>query len=77
LLRSARELALELCGGRLVVGLEGGYVLEALAHGAEAVCHVLLGDEPPEDPLGPPPDQLSVGEVEPLLRAIAELHHLD
>jgi acetoin utilization deacetylase AcuC-like enzyme len=76
LLRSARELARDWCGGRLVVGLEGGYNLEALAFGAEAVCRVLLGLEPAEDPLGPPPDQLSVGDVEPLLRAIRQLHHL-
>ena len=76
LLRSARELALDLCRGRLVVGLEGGYVLEALAHGAEAVCQILLGGEPAEDRLGPPPDQLAVGDVEPLLRAIGQLHGL-
>ena len=74
LLRSARELAQELCGGRLVVGLEGGYALDALAYGAEAACRVLLGQEPTEDPLGPPPEQLSVGEVEPLLAAIGQLH---
>ena len=76
LLRSARELALDLCGGRLVVGLEGGYVLEALAHGAEAVGQILVGGGPAEDRLGPPPDQLAVGEVEPLLRAIGQLHGL-
>jgi histone deacetylase 6 len=72
LVRSAYSLA----GGRLVVGLEGGYDLDALAHGAEAVCHVLLGEEPPEDPLGPPPDQLAAAEVQPLLTALRELHHL-
>jgi acetoin utilization deacetylase AcuC-like enzyme len=76
LLRSARALADELCRGRLVVGLEGGYNLEALAFGAEAVCRVLLGVPPVDDPLGPPPDQLSVGEVEPLLTAIKRLHRL-
>jgi acetoin utilization deacetylase AcuC-like enzyme len=76
LLRSARDLAGELCGGRLVVGLEGGYVLDALAYGAEAVCHVLLGEEVAEDPLGPPPEQLSVDDVEPLLVAIERLHRL-
>jgi acetoin utilization deacetylase AcuC-like enzyme len=76
LLRSARELARQLCDGRLVVGLEGGYNLDALAHGAEAVCHLLLDEEPPADPLGPPPDQLPVREVDPLLTAIKQLHHL-
>ena len=77
LLRSACELAREMCDARLVVALEGGYDLDALAHGAEAVCHVLLAEEPPADPLGPPPDQLSVRDVEGLLAAIRELHHLD
>jgi acetoin utilization deacetylase AcuC-like enzyme len=76
LLRSARELARQLCNGRLVVGLEGGYNLDALAHGAEAICHLLLDEEPPADPLGPPPDQLPVREVDPLLTAIKQLHHL-
>jgi acetoin utilization deacetylase AcuC-like enzyme len=77
LLRSARSLAADLCGGRLVVALEGGYNLDALAHGAQAVCQLLLEEEPPADPLGPPPDQLSVAEVEPLLTSIRALHHLD
>ena len=76
LLRSARDLALDLCDGRLVVALEGGYNLDALAHGAEAVCHVLLGEDAPADPLGPPPDQLALIQVEPLLGAMRELHHL-
>jgi len=76
LLRSARELAASLAGGRLVVALEGGYNLDALAHAAEAICHVLLGEDPPPDPLGPPPDQLNLAEVQPLLDAIRALHHL-
>lgn len=77
LLQSASEMAAALCGGRLVVALEGGYNLDALAHGAAATCEILLGEEPPLDPLGPPPDQLSVAEVQPLLSAIRALHHLD
>jgi acetoin utilization deacetylase AcuC-like enzyme len=76
LMRSARDLASELCDGRIVVGLEGGYNLDALAHGADAVCRLLLGDQPAPDPLGPPPEQLSVAEVQPLLDAIGELHGL-
>jgi acetoin utilization deacetylase AcuC-like enzyme len=76
LLRSALDLARTLCDGRLVVALEGGYNLDALAHGSEAVCHLLLGEAPPPDPLGPPPDQLSPRDVDPLLKAIRALHHL-
>jgi acetoin utilization deacetylase AcuC-like enzyme len=76
LVRSARDMAKELSAGRLVVALEGGYDLDALAHGTDAACRVLLGEEPEPDPLGPPPDQLSLAEVEPLLVAIQELHAL-
>jgi acetoin utilization deacetylase AcuC-like enzyme len=74
LLRSARSLAAELCGGRLVVALEGGYHLEALAYGGDAVCRLLLGDEPGADPLGPAPSALPLAAVEPLLRGLRELH---
>ena len=73
LLRSAIELS----EGRLVVALEGGYDLDALAFGSDTVCRLLLGDEPVKDPLGPPPDQLPVADVQPLLEAIRGLHHLD
>ena len=77
LLRSANVLSHELCAGRLVVGLEGGYDLNALAHGGAAVCHLLLGEEPPPDPIGPAPDQLDDREVQPLLDVLCELHHID
>jgi acetoin utilization deacetylase AcuC-like enzyme len=76
LMRSARDLADALCDGRIVVALEGGYNLDALAHGADAVCRLLLREEPAQDPLGAPPHQLSAHEVQPLLDAIGELHGL-
>src|SRR5712691_10397321 len=66
-LRSAVSLAGSLCDGRLVVALEGGYDLNALAHGSEAVCRLLMGEDPPTDPLGGPPEQLTLTQVEPLL----------
>jgi acetoin utilization deacetylase AcuC-like enzyme len=76
LLRSARDLAAELCGGRLVVGLEGGYDLRALAAGGEAMSRLLLGEEPPADQLGPAPQQLPLSAAEPVLASIEELHGL-
>jgi acetoin utilization deacetylase AcuC-like enzyme len=76
LIRSACALADELCGGRIVLALEGGYVLEALGSGADAVCRLLLGEEPDRDPLGPPPDQLSAADVEPVLVQLRQLHGL-
>jgi acetoin utilization deacetylase AcuC-like enzyme len=76
LLRSACELAADLCGGRMVVALEGGYDLDALAHGTDAVCRLLLGEEPAPDPIGGPPEELSAADVQPLLSAIGELHRI-
>lgn len=43
---------LALAGGKLVVALEGGYTLEAIADSALAVSHVLLGDPLPALPPG-------------------------
>jgi acetoin utilization deacetylase AcuC-like enzyme len=54
--RSARALALadELCGGRLVAALEGGYSLQHLPLANLAILEGLLGIDPafPEDPIG-------------------------
>jgi acetoin utilization deacetylase AcuC-like enzyme len=43
-----RQLADDLCDGRLVLALEGGYHLQALASSVEATLSVLLGERPPQ-----------------------------
>ena len=43
-----------LAGGKVVLALEGGYNLQAIAAAAAAVTRVLLGDPPPELDPGPP-----------------------
>jgi acetoin utilization deacetylase AcuC-like enzyme len=48
------NLANELCGGKLVLTLEGGYGLEGLAYGVVASFAALLGDRDYIDPIGPP-----------------------
>jgi acetoin utilization deacetylase AcuC-like enzyme len=48
------NLANELCVGKLVLTLEGGYGLEGLAYGVVASFAALLGDEAYTDPIGPP-----------------------
>jgi acetoin utilization deacetylase AcuC-like enzyme len=55
--RALKELAQELCGGRLVFTLEGGYHLQALAYSVMNTFGVLLGDAGAVvvDPLGPSP----------------------
>jgi len=49
------ELSDELCRGRLVLTLEGGYGLEGLAYGVVGTFAALLGDESYADPIGPCP----------------------
>jgi acetoin utilization deacetylase AcuC-like enzyme len=47
-----KELAAELCQGRLVFTLEGGYNLRVVASSIKAIFDVLLGNSEIEDPLG-------------------------
>jgi acetoin utilization deacetylase AcuC-like enzyme len=59
-------LAEELCGGRIVLALEGGYNREALGACVVGALRVLLGREPGADPLGP------AGGTEPDLSVLIE-----
>jgi acetoin utilization deacetylase AcuC-like enzyme len=52
LTRKLVRLANELCQGRLVMTLEGGYGLEGLAYGVVASFAAMLGDETFTDPIG-------------------------
>jgi acetoin utilization deacetylase AcuC-like enzyme len=67
-------LADEVCAGRLVAVLEGGYDPETLRDCAAAVAHALAG-------LPSPPDALGTGgylepDVEPLIDRLRQLHSL-
>jgi acetoin utilization deacetylase AcuC-like enzyme len=52
LTRDLIAMAKELCGGKIVFVLEGGYNLTALSHGVLNVAYALLGDSHLVDPLG-------------------------
>jgi acetoin utilization deacetylase AcuC-like enzyme len=73
--RTLVSLAEELCGGRIVFTLEGGYHLDVLSHGILNTFHTLLGDETVEDPLGssrwPEPDAADY------IASLRQLHDLD
>jgi histone deacetylase 6 len=45
---------LEIAGGKVVLALEGGYNLDAIAAAAAAATRVLLGENPPARDCGPP-----------------------
>jgi acetoin utilization deacetylase AcuC-like enzyme len=70
-----KGLADELCQGRLVLTLEGGYNLNALAASVKATFDVLLGDSF-EDPLGQPPRRSGEVNLDQLLGVVKELHRL-
>jgi acetoin utilization deacetylase AcuC-like enzyme len=67
-----KELADELCPGHLAFTLEGGYDDEVLAQALLTTCALLLGDDPPCDPLGPSP--YPEPDIDGLLDHIKTLH---
>ncbi len=76
--RLAREvvaLAERLCGGRLVVLLEGGYDLQVLSLGVADTCRALLGDaKPGGDPIGP--SKWAEPSLERLIATLRTVHRI-
>lgn len=73
--RRLKMLADELCAGKIVFAMEGGYYVEALAYGMVNVGHILLG-EPTIDPLGEPDDILPEPPLESLIKQVRQIHKL-
>jgi len=73
--RTLVEMADQLCEGRIVLTLEGGYQLSVLAHGVLNTFYALLGEETVIDPLGPSPR--SEPSIEALIDDLKELHQID
>jgi acetoin utilization deacetylase AcuC-like enzyme len=71
-----RSLAEEVCEGRVVFALEGGYDHTALAWSVGACFDALLGNDFVPDPLGRSP-QIRGPEISTLLQRIREVHGLD
>jgi acetoin utilization deacetylase AcuC-like enzyme len=69
------DLAGELCKGRIVFTLEGGYHLEVLRHAILNTFHVLLGDAMVEDPVGP--SRWREPETAEYVAHLRQLHGLD
>lgn len=70
-----KQLADELCGGRIVYALEGGYDLTAISWSAHACIDTLLGNAFTPDPLGSGPE-LRGPDVSGLLERIKQVHGL-
>lgn len=74
LTRDLQQMADDLCDGKIVFVMEGGYDLPALAHGMRNVAHVLLGEDEISDYYGA--SNQREPEVEPLIEQLLELHGL-
>ena len=75
LLQELMALADELCGGRLVVGLEGGYHVGALSHAVLSAVRLLShSQQGPSDPFGPAPG--GERDIAPLLEKLRRLHNI-
>lgn len=68
-------MAQQLCDGKIVFGLEGGYNLNTLAHGVENIAHALLADGEMSDPFGPFGGQ-EEPDVRPLIKQLKYIHGL-
>jgi len=71
-----KGLADELCSGRLVFTLEGGYNVTALAASVKATLDVLLGNANIEDPLGQSPRGFKAPDITRLIESIKGIHNL-
>jgi acetoin utilization deacetylase AcuC-like enzyme len=76
IVRFIRQLADELCQGKIVIALEGGYNLEALSTSIKATFDVLMGKKDIEDKLGPPKRRASNPDIIPLIKQLKAIHHL-
>ena len=71
-----KQLADELCSGRLVFSLEGGYNLNALAVSVKATLDILMGNTNIEDPLGQSPQHFGMSNIDSVIKAVKEIHAL-
>jgi acetoin utilization deacetylase AcuC-like enzyme len=71
-----KELADDLCNGKLLFALEGGYHLQALSLSIRATLEVLLGVPQSPDPMGKPVGGAMPVNIDSLLEQIAAIHML-
>jgi acetoin utilization deacetylase AcuC-like enzyme len=74
--RILKELAAELCQGRLVFTLEGGYNLRVVASSTKATFDVLLGNSEIDDPLGKAAAATKPEGFDEHIATIRRIHHL-
>jgi len=75
--RVIKRLADELCRGREVFLLEGGYHKQATPYAVGATLESLLGAKDSGDIIHPPPEGKTAPDISPLLEHIRDVHQLD
>jgi acetoin utilization deacetylase AcuC-like enzyme len=71
-----KELAAEICQGRLVFTLEGGYNLQVVASSIKAAFDVLLGNSEIDDPIGGPSVAGKPAGFDEHIEAIKRINHI-
>jgi acetoin utilization deacetylase AcuC-like enzyme len=71
-----KQIADEMCAGRIVLSLEGGYNLTTLSASVRATFEVLLGKKDIEDKLGQLPFEVEAPDITALLQRLKEIHNL-
>jgi len=74
--RIIQQLSDELCGGRSVFCLEGGYNFKVLSCAINGTFYIWLGENNFDDPFGPPPHDLTPQGVNEVIREVKRLHGL-
>jgi acetoin utilization deacetylase AcuC-like enzyme len=77
IMKIIKGIAGEVCQNRLVLVLEGGYNLFALAASVGATFEVLLNKDITPDPLGYSPQGRPAPNILPLIKRIKQTHGLD
>lgn len=76
LMVTLKDLAAELCSGKLVFTLEGGYHLKGLSYSVKATFGVLLSKTEIDDPLGKPTSLGRTPDIEDIIEMAKRLHQL-
>jgi acetoin utilization deacetylase AcuC-like enzyme len=72
--RELKAMADELCGGKIIFAMEGGYDVMALAHGMRNIAHVLLGEDEISDIYGDAED--IEPDIVPIIDQLQEIHRI-
>jgi acetoin utilization deacetylase AcuC-like enzyme len=70
------DMAGDLCEGKLLFALEGGYNIDALAQSVRATFEVLLGKDNINDPIGPAPQSSNTPDITSLIQETTKMHRL-